>query len=244
MQLQSNGKFVGIAAIGGVVLLLIGTLLHPMHADPNVPLAAFAEYAADRHWIASHLIQLAGVVLMLSALLIFFRQASGETKPAATLGSAGAIASMAVAGALQAVDGIALKAMVDVWAAAPEQEKAALFHAVFAVRQIEAGLASIGSLLFGATVSTYGIALLSDARTPKWLGVVALAGGVPMAIAGLAIAYTGFSELAMTINMPASVVVLFWIVALGWYAWQYSAERATSRESVTDHAALADQERM
>ena len=50
-----------IAAIGGTILLFAGTWLHPMRADPNVPLAAFTEYTADRNWIASHLMQLAGV---------------------------------------------------------------------------------------------------------------------------------------------------------------------------------------
>ena len=50
--------------------MFIGTALHPMSADPNVPLAAFAEYAADRHWIASHLLQLASVALMVAALVL------------------------------------------------------------------------------------------------------------------------------------------------------------------------------
>ena len=32
-----------------------------MSADPNVPLAAFTEYAASGHWVAIHLMQLFGV---------------------------------------------------------------------------------------------------------------------------------------------------------------------------------------
>jgi len=80
---------------------------------------------------------------------------------------AGAIASVAVTSALQAVDGVALKVMVNSWAATPEPEKAALFRVAFGVRQIEIGLASIGSFLFGVTVSTYGIALWLDRRFPS-----------------------------------------------------------------------------
>lgn len=116
------------AAILGAVLLFVGTALHPMDADPNVPLAAFAEYAADRHWIASHLLQLAGVALMVAALVLLSRAlADGPAAAWAALGQAGAIASLGVAAALQAVDGIALKAMVDAWAAAPVPTKPRCF---------------------------------------------------------------------------------------------------------------------
>ena len=64
--------------------------------------------------------------------------------------------------ALQAVDGVALKVMVDTWAGAPENEKSMLFQGAFAVRQIEIGLASLMTLLFGVTVMIYGIALVVD----------------------------------------------------------------------------------
>lgn len=57
LKLQVHA-WTAITAIAGAVLLLIGTILHPMSADPNVPLAAFTEYAADTHWVASHLMQL------------------------------------------------------------------------------------------------------------------------------------------------------------------------------------------
>jgi hypothetical protein len=124
--------------------------------------------------------------------------AVGPAQAVATVETAGAIASLAVAAALQAVDGVALKAMVNTWAAAPEQEKAGLFHAALAVRQIEIGLASMTSLLFGLTTSLFGTALLIDRRFPRWLGGLAIAGrwlgglaiagGVPTAIAGVVVA--------------------------------------------------------
>ena len=58
-----------IAAIAGAVLLLVGTYLHPLGADPNVPVAAFTEYAADRHWVASHLMQLGSITSLLFGVL-------------------------------------------------------------------------------------------------------------------------------------------------------------------------------
>ena len=215
-----------VAAIVGAVLLLVGTYLHPMSADPNVPLAAFAEYAASHIWVASHLMQLFGVVLITAALVLLSRNmADGPAAEWATLGATGAIASLAVASALQAVDGVALKFMVDSWAAIQEPGKTALFDAAFAVRQIETGLASMGSLLFGLTASIYGIALLIDRRFPGWIGVLAIVGGVPTAIAGIVIAYTGFSASAMMINMPSNSLLIVWMVALGIYGWRLGAVR-------------------
>ena len=61
-------------AIAGSVLLFIGTYLHPMSADPNQAAAAFAEYAADPLWVASHLTQLAGLALIVAALLLLAQQ--------------------------------------------------------------------------------------------------------------------------------------------------------------------------
>jgi hypothetical protein len=192
-----------------------------MQADPNVPLAAFTEYAADRHWIASHLMQLSGGALMATALVLLSRiMAGGAADAPAFLGSCGAVASLAVASALQAVDGVALKAMVNAWAVASAREKEMLFGAAFAVRQIEIGLASMTALLSGLTISIYGIALLRDPRFPKLSGATAIAGGVPTAIAGVVMAYSGFSGLAMNINLPANSLVLFWMIALGVYLWR------------------------
>ncbi len=147
----------------------------------------------------------------------------------AWIGAAGAIASLAVAGAVQAVDGIALKRMVNAWAAAAEPDKSTLFYAAYGVRQIEVGLASILGLLFGLTVCVYGVAVISDHSFVKWLGWFAIIGGIPTAIGGVVIAYTGFSGLAMSINMPSNSLLPIWMIALGVLFWRREAE-----ESATD----------
>ena len=58
-----------IAAFVGAPTLFIATLLHPMSADPNDAPTAFAEYAADRIWVASHLGQFLGVAILGVALV-------------------------------------------------------------------------------------------------------------------------------------------------------------------------------
>jgi len=110
--------------------------------------------------------------------------------------------------------------LVNNWAAAPASQKEIAFQTALAVRQVEIGLASTLSLLFGFTVTVCGIALLGDRKYPKWVAGVAILGGVPTAIAGVVIAYTGFSSLAMAINMPASFLLLLWMLIVGVLMWR------------------------
>jgi Domain of unknown function (DUF4386) len=221
MHTRSTFRLGPPLAVTGVGLLIVGTALHPMQADPAVAEAAFAEYAADRHWVTSHLIQLAGVWAMIASLLLLARGLdTGPAAPWAALGRAFGIAGIAAAAALQAVDGVALKMMVDQWAAATEPEKSTLFAAAYGVRQIEIGLAGMSCLVLGLTTAIFGLALVIDGRFPKWAGLLGVAGGISTAVSGVVISTTGFSELAMTINMPAVAVLMVWLIALGILGWK------------------------
>ena len=215
------------AALVGALVLLAATLLHPLEADPSDAAAAFAEYAAAPLWGLIHLGQFLGACASGAALVLLARTLrAGRGSAWAALGQAGAIASVATAAVLQAVDGVALKAMVDRWAAAPLAAQAASFEAAFAVRQIEIGLASLASLLFGLTVMAYGIALILSGRQPRWLGWLGLLAGLATAVSGLAQAATGFSPLAMAISMPASALMLGWLLAVGIVLWRHAGRLA------------------
>ncbi len=39
-------------------------------------------------------------------------------------------------------------------------------------------------------------------------------------VAGVVMAYTGFSGLAMAINMPANLLLLLWMLALAGFMWR------------------------
>jgi hypothetical protein len=205
----------------GCVLLGLGTSMHPMHADPNNAAAAFAEYAAAPNWITGHLLQFVGAALLLSFMLVLSRQLRA-TSGLRQVATGGAIASLAVAAVLQAVDGVALKAMVDSWSAAPDAEKPVAFSAAFAVRQIEIGLASLLSILFGATSALFGLLLHGDGRYPRWIGGAAFAGGAGIAAGGVMIARAGFSSVATNIQRPASLMVLAWVVGVAALHWRRS----------------------
>jgi hypothetical protein len=214
-------KTSAITGIAGAVILFIGTLLHPLQADPNDPQAAFIEYASHDSWVAVHLIQLFGIALIIFSLVLLSKIiASGKTETWAQLGTVGATASLAIAIALQAVDGVALKVMVDHWAIAQSTDKEILFYAAFGVRQIEVGLASMLSLILGITAGIYGIAQNSHRDFPAWLGWLAILGGLSTTVAGIVMAETGFSNTAMLINMPANFLLLIWITLTGIWVWK------------------------
>lgn len=224
MGRQIEGKAISVLAFSGALLLLIGTFMHPMGADPNIHHAAFTEYAADSYWVGSHLAQLMGVVFMTCALILLGRGTPGGAASAwIALGRVGAITGLALTGVLQAVDGVALKMMVDHWASAAGAEREVAFHAALAVRFIEIGLASISSLLFGLAVTAYGVGFIGKRSLPVWSGVLAVIAGLLTAISGIAIAFTGFSPLSMNLNMPAGLLLILWMIALSVHCWRLPA---------------------
>jgi hypothetical protein len=223
----SLARLGAVAALLGAVVLFGFTPLHPADSDPNDAPAAFAEYAADSLWVASHLGQFVGFAMLAAALVALAATFErGRAAAWAHIGLAGAVASIAAAAALQAVDGVALKLMVDRWAAATGDARVLAYEAAFSVRQIEIGLASLLSVLSGLTLIVFGLAILLSARYPAWLGGIGLLGGLGTAAAGLAQAATGFSDLAMTLSMLAGSVILIWFVLAGLLMWRSAARLA------------------
>ena len=209
-------KVGGVSAITGVVVLCVATMLHPLDAHPGDAPAAFVEYALDRFWVATHLGQLLGVVLIGAGLIaLSWKLRVGTAGAWALLGAVATVTSVSLAGALQAVDGIALKFMVDRWSSASEDVRAMVFEAAFGVRQIEIGLASLMGASFGLTVLLYGIALVLSTVSSTWLGVFGMLGGLAALVAGIIQAHAGFSDIAMAPSMPSTLAVLLWTVFVG-----------------------------
>ncbi len=222
---QHLARIGAAAAMIGALTLFIATLLHPLSADPNDAPAAFAEYAADRLWVASHLGQFLGVAVLAVALVaLAAAMEAGAPSAWARIGVVGTAASVAGAAALQAVDGVALRMMVGRWAQASGEARARAFEGAFAVRQVEVGMASLLGVVFGLTISVFGISMLLGRRFPAWLGWLGLLGGLGTVAAGVAQAYTGFSGLAMALSMPASGVLLVWAVVVGAFLWRLAPE--------------------
>jgi uncharacterized membrane protein (DUF485 family) len=211
------------AAIAGALLLVPATMLHPMGADPSDAAAAFAEYADDKRWVASHLGQFFGVVLMFVGLTAF-ADTLRESPWAwlARLGVYFGVAALAGAAVLQAVDGVALKRMVDAWAAAPVDQRQSALSASLAVRHIEIGAAAYSRLLYGIAVSAFSCASVASAKYPNWLACLGLAGGLGTFVAGILTAYTGFSATTMAVGMAADLIVMAWICIASYLMWRQS----------------------
>jgi len=65
-------RLVGGLLVGGLVVTLIVTHEHPAGDDDNYPVI-FAKYAKSNDWVAVHLIQFAGVLLVLGGFLVLYR---------------------------------------------------------------------------------------------------------------------------------------------------------------------------
>jgi hypothetical protein len=213
-----------VAFVVGVVLLLVSTLLHPLGADPADAAAAFAEYAAAPHYVWTHLGQLAGFCGLSAGLVALAATLEpGWAAAWGRIGATGAVASVAVASVLQVVDGVALKATVDRWAAAEGAAHLLAFEAALALRQLEIGLAGASSILSGLTLGALGLAILGSARYPPWLGAAGLLDALGLLMAGAAQASTGFSDLAMALSMLSSAVLLVWACLAAFLMWRLAA---------------------
>jgi hypothetical protein len=82
---QPLARLGAVACFVGVMLLVVSTLLHPLNSDPNDAPAAFAEYAADPHYVWTHLGQFAGFVGLGTGLVAF--AVTLEAGPGGGLGS-------------------------------------------------------------------------------------------------------------------------------------------------------------
>ena len=208
-------KVGGIGAIAGVVVLLVATMLHPLGAHPADAPVAFAKYEKDRYWVATHLAQLLGVVLIAAGLVaLSWKLRAGRAGAWALLAGVSAVASVSLAAALHAVDGVALKLMVDRWAAI-ESGRAVVFEAAFGGRQIEVGLASLMGAFFGLTVVLYGVALILSHIGGNCLGIFGVIAGAATLSASIVQVHTGFSDIAMRTSVWCTLLVLVWSVCMG-----------------------------
>lgn len=201
--------------VGGAALVVFGTVMHPAHADPAEAAVAFAEYAGTprAEWVAAHLLQLAGLAGVVLAVVLLAGAVAGSSTAWTRLTRACGAASLATAAVLQAVDGVALKVAVDVWSAAPDADRPALFAAAQAVRGIEVGLDGVFALLLAATVVGLGAVHLTAPRGTRSLGVLACAGGGVGAVGGVLFCLQGFSPLAMNVSLAGLAFGLVAVLA-------------------------------
>src|SRR5687768_16490747 len=126
VELERPMRRIGsVAFLAGIVIFMVSTIgFHAGTMDPMDNQAVFAVYAQSDPWIAAHIGQFAGLMLIyaggfvaLHRLLI--HSESGVASALAWFGLAVAIITASTYAILQAVDGIAQKISTSTWYAIP-----------------------------------------------------------------------------------------------------------------------------
>jgi hypothetical protein len=192
-------------------------------------------YAEDDLWIASHIGQFAGILLIFAGgfVALFRLLARSESSTASALAWFGLVTAILAASAftiLQAVDGVALKIAVDTWYAIPpsapagdgggEEEKAIALRVAEGVRWTEWGLQAYYRMLQGAVALIFGVAIAKSALLARWTGAVGIAAGVVTIAAGVVVAYVGFSSVRDPVVNVSTFTLYPWIIILGIFMWR------------------------
>ena len=219
-----------VAFIAGLAIAVVCTLiLHPTSEDLMNNPVVFAMYAEDPLWIATHIGQFAGILLIFAGGFVALhrlitRSGSGSTASALSwLGLVTAILSASTFAILQAVDGIALKIAVNTWYAVPpeqEQRKAISFGVAEGLRWTEWGLQAYYRMLTGAVAIIFGVAIVKSAVLGRWIGAVGIAAGVANMAAGVVTAYVGFSSVRDPVADLSTAIFYPWLVILAIFMWR------------------------
>jgi uncharacterized membrane protein len=126
-----------VAFLAGIVIFIVSTIVfHAGTKDPMDNPAVFAVYAQSDPWIAAHIGQFAGLMLIFAGGFValhrlLLHSKSGVASALAWFGLVAAIITASTYAILQAVDGIAQKIATSSWYAIPpsstagsEEEKA------------------------------------------------------------------------------------------------------------------------
>jgi hypothetical protein len=207
--------------LGGQLAYIAVTQLHAGgHANEHHEI--FETYAHNQIWGAVHLGQFGSMASLLGgliALAFVLDIESGSARWFSRLGAAAAAATLALYGALQAVDGVALKQAVTAWASAPQTEQAARFAAAESVRWLEWGMRSYQDFAFGLALVLFGASVLASQRLPRALGpVIGLSGAAYLAqgwIAG-AEGFSSAQSVAIVLGWAFSLVWMIWLAVAAW----------------------------
>ena len=219
-------KIGSILFIAGMVIAIVSTVIHPSTEDPSNHSLVFAEYASDDSWIAVHIGQFVGVIMVFAGgfIALYRLLAQSESSMASVLawmGLALAIMTASAFAVLQAVDGIAQKRAVDSWVAAPSENKAITFGVAEGIRYIEYGTNSIFRILQGLVAIVFGVAIVKSKLLNKWIGGAGVVIGAATIYAGLEVAYLGFGGLTTIIGI-SMIIYFIWVGVLGGLMWKKS----------------------
>ncbi|HEU4444583.1 MAG TPA: DUF4386 family protein [Nitrososphaeraceae archaeon] len=226
-----------VAFLAGLVIIIVSTLFHASQEDPTNHPLVFAEYAQSDPWIAAHIGQFAGVMLVFAGgfVALFRLLVKSESGTASALAWFGLVTAILVASTftiLQAVDGITLKIAVDTWYAIPpsdNEEKAIAFRVAEGIRWTEIGINSYFRMLQGAVALIFGVAIAMSNLLSRWIGGFGIFAGAATIIAGVGVAYVGFSSSLAVMSVLSTVTSFAWLAVLGIFMWRKTKVKIITR---------------
>jgi hypothetical protein len=229
-----------VAFLAGIVIFMVSTIgFHAGTMDPMDNPSVFAAYAQSDPWIAAHIGQFAGIMLIYAGGFValhrlLLHSESGVASALAWFGLAVAIITASTYAILQAVDGIAQKIATSTWYAIPpssstadsEGEKAIAFRVAEGIRWTEIGINSYFRMLQGAVAIIFGVAIAKSGLLSRWIGAIGIAIGAVSIAAGVVTAYIGFSE---PVSNIWAVTLYLWIIILGIFMWRKTKVKIITR---------------
>lgn len=209
--------------IGFVIFGVLNTLFfHPGSATPTDQ-AQFVEYAKSSSWAAVHLGQFVGSVGLTAGLLVLFFALNVWQGSARWVGFFAAISagvSVTLAGVVYAVDGVALKQAVDVWASAPAAEKATSFANAEAIRWLETGARSYQEFMSGFALVLFALVMVWTARVPRPIGYLMGLWGLALLVLGWLAGTQGLTNPTRSLifdlsGLPAAASII-WLLIVAW----------------------------
>ena len=224
LRLAATLVFIGYLLF--VLALYFHNLIDGKVGNGNNHAAEFTAIAAGGTWTAVHLAQFiatavitAGVVILSSAL----NSAAGMptwAQWANRFGAGMAMVSLALAGVVYAVDGVALKQAADAWVSAPAAEKAARFATAEGIRWLEWGSRSYNNITFGLALVLFAAVIVWTARIPRAIGYLMGVQGLATFALGWQTGAEGFATSTAFAYYLSGAIFFVWIVWLLIIAWR------------------------
>ncbi len=218
-----------LSAIIGAILAVVVNALYPRVPDPLDTSALLGKAATSTLWIGVHVGILASFLLFIGGLVALYRSIAGQPGAAlARLGFAAAVVSGGVFLTWIGTNGYALRGAAEAWNTASAGDKALTFQIAKAVVQLNFGLFSVWCITyFGATFILYGLAVALSDAFPKWLGWLAILGGVGETVVGIVQLYNGPSVLMTNLLFPVfAVLITVWVFIMGILMWRKASAPA------------------
>ena len=230
MQERTLLRIGAVSLIVGFVMTIVHTALLVVDAplsDPGDTEAFIQSIVDSSFWAGIHVLVLVPLLLGVGGLLALYRSITGEPGAAlAQLGFAAALTGGAITSVSVAIlGGGAMKELADAWAAAADKEVP--FAVAKATILVSFDIGSWGNLVFyGVAPILYGLAISLTGIYPKWLGWVAVIGGVGGVLIQIVQFSQGVSQVTSGVYVASFLVVTLWLVVMGVLMWRKAGAAA------------------